>query len=323
MSETLSEPVPEQEATLLPQQDAAVPVDAEGAEVAPARRTSGMAKAIVFGAILSVLIAAAVFVAAPAWRAALPASVAAWIQPPVSPATETRLAQLEARLATQEAHIKALAARPAGPVLGNAAMPPEVDAKLAQLDAALAALKSKQQAQSAPNATNAIAIVVALDALNQRIEHDAPLAVPLKTLSGLAVDPAKLAIFMPYADKGLPNSRTLVEAFAALAPALLPVEPSASGGFLDRMWANAKKLVKIRARSDPAATDPAALVQRMGAALAQGRWQEALETGAHLPPQAQDKAGDVLKLVQARRDGEQTAQTLLDQALAAVVQSKN
>ena len=325
MSEILPEPNPEQEATPLPQPDAAEPVRADVVEAAPARRTSGGIKAVVFGVMLGALIAGAVFVAAPALRAALPASLAGLMQPPVSPATEARLAQLEARLASQDVHLKALEGRAAGP--GNVVMPPEVEAKLSQLDAAFAALKSEQhvaaQAQAAPKATNAVAMVVALDSLNQRIEHDAPLAVPLKILSDLAVDPAKLALFAPYADKGLPNSRTLGEAFAALAPTLLPVDSAAPTGFFDRMWVNAKKLVKIRARSELAATDPAALVQRMGLALAQGRWQEVLDSGAQLPPQAQDKARDFLRLVQARRDGEQTAQALLDQALAAVVQPKN
>ena len=319
MSEPLS--APEDSAPLHAQdaapQESAAPDKTETVESASRPAKPAMVISLVSGAVLGALVAGGVFMAAPALHI---------LPPVVAPQTEARLAQTEAALRGLETRIKILEARPVS--TNNAAsLLPETEARLAKLEAAAAAFQSQQRkegdVQAVSKASHALMMVVALDSLNLRIARDAPFAAPLKILSDLDVDPAKLALFTPYADMGLPNSRMLGEAFAALAPTLLPVEPSESGGFFDRMWAHAKKLVKIRSRSDAVTTDPAVLVQRISAALAQGRWQDVLDTARQLPPQSQDKARDVLRQVQARRDGEQTAQTLLDQALAAVVQPEH
>ena len=308
MSEPLS--APEDTAPLHPQ--ATVPQaseaqdETERIESASSPTKPAIVISLVSGAVLGALTAGVVFLAAPALHI---------LPPVVAPQTEARLAQTEAALRGLETRIKILEARPVSTNTG------------AKLEAAVAASQSQQRTegdvQATSKASRALLMVVALDSLNLRITRDAPLAVPLKMLSDLAVDPARLALFTPYADKGLPNSRILGETFVALAPTLLPVEPSESGSFFERLWAHAKKLVKIRSRSDAVTTDPAVLVQRISAALAQGRWQDVLDTARQLPPQSQDKARDVLRQVQARRDGERTAQTLLDQALVAVVQPEH
>lgn len=319
MSEPLS--APEDTAPLHPQ--ATVPQaseaqdETERIESASSPTKPAIVISLVSGAVLGALTAGVVFLAAPALHI---------LPPVVAPQTEARLAQTEAALRGLETRIKILEARPVSTNTG-ASPSPETEGRLAKLEAAVAASQSQQRTegdvQATSKASRALLMVVALDSLNLRITRDAPLAVPLKMLSDLAVDPARLALFTPYADKGLPNSRILGETFVALAPTLLPVEPSESGSFFERLWAHAKKLVKIRSRSDAVTTDPAVLVQRISAALAQGRWQDVLDTARQLPPQSQDKARDVLRQVQARRDGERTAQTLLDQALVAVVQPEH
>ena len=327
MSEILPAPdtAPESTAKLPADTDVADadPGKATAAETSAAHPKSGVVKSIVLGAVLGALVAATVIVTASSIYRAEPVRTPVMA---VSPETEARLSQSEAVLRALESRIKAVEARPQVASTG-VSVAPEVESRLSRLEAAVASTKSEPKApagiEALATSAHATAMVVVLDNLAQHIARDAAFAVPLKTLADLAADPVRLAVLKPYADTGLPNSRTLSEAFAAIAPALVPVETPPSGDWMDRIWINTKKLVKIRSRSDAVATDPAGLVQRMSLALAQNRWQEVLDLGARLPPQSQDKAKDVLKSVQARRDGEQAVQTLLDQALAAIVPPKN
>eukprot|EP01037_Dinobryon_pediforme_P009476 gene9476-9556_t len=332
MSESLTESQPADEIAL-PKQDAAEPAVSEPVAAPdqkdapkPAKK-SGFIGSLLVGSALGALIAAAVFVAAPMLVPMLPAQLSEHLRPPVSPATEARMAQIEARLASHDtalkstsaidstlkaldARLKAVEARPAtaaSAAPAAAGLAPDLEARLAKLEAISTGPKSEARLpanpEAAPKVNNNLSLVVALDILNQRIAREMAFAAPLKLLENLGADPAKIAGLSPYAEKGLPTIRSLSESFAAIAPQLLPPEAPSQAGFFERLWLNAKKLVKIRSKLDPVSTDPAALVQRINSALALGKWQSVLDLVALLPSASQEKAKSFVTLVLARSEG--------------------
>eukprot|EP01037_Dinobryon_pediforme_P006227 gene6227-6295_t len=354
MSESLTESPALDQATV-PKQDLAEGAAQESAAAdtvaaahmdTPKPVKSGAMGSLLAGSALGALIAAVVFVGAPMLMPLLPAQMSEHLQPPVSSAAQTRLAQIEARLAGQDSALKGLSgtdaalkaldlrlkAVEAGPVTSapasSATAPaPDLEARLAKLEALSTGPKSEARLpvtpEAAPKADNRLAIVVALDILNQRIAQDLAFAAPLTLLENLGAESSKLSLLEPYSEKGLPNIRSLSDAFAAIAPQLLPPEVPSQAGFVEKLWLNAKKLVKIRSRLEPVSTDPAALVQRINSALAQGKWQSALDLAALFPGAAQEKIKPFAAQVSARLAGEQMARTMMDQALTALAQPKN
>jgi hypothetical protein len=101
---------------------------------------------------------------------------------------------------------------------------------------------------------------------------------------------------------GAPSLQELAAAFPAVANAMLDAEQSApDASLLDRLLASARSVVHIRkighATSD---TSAEAVIERMQAALRQGRLGEALEQAKALPPRAARAGEEWIGRAQAR-----------------------
>jgi hypothetical protein len=94
--------------------------------------------------------------------------------------------------------------------------------------------------------------------------------------------------------------------------------PAPAGGFLDRLQANAEKLVRIRPVDEAAGDDPAAVVSRARAKAARSDFTGALTELNALPANIRAPAEDWIKKVEARNAAMNASRRAVADALAAL-----
>src|SRR4029077_8913646 len=82
----------------------------------------------------------------------------------------------------------------------------------------------------------------------QRAQPADPFAAGFAIVKPLAPDAAAIALLEPFAASGVPGNAALGQELAAIVRPLLRGADQAAGdaGFLDRLQANAQKLVRVR-----------------------------------------------------------------------------
>jgi hypothetical protein len=150
-----------------------------------------------------------------------------------------------------------------------------------------------------PSADRALRNAVLALALNRAVERGAPYGRELAALDPPAPTRAALA---PFAETGVPSAQTLSRELAAVIPAAraaADVKPP-EGGFLERLSANAERLVRVRPVGDAQGDDPAAVLARLDAAAARADIPAALAEAGKLPPAARAPLEPWIKRAQAR-----------------------
>src|SRR6185312_7071644 len=95
----------------------------------------------------------------------------------------------------------------------------------------------------------------------------------LEQVKALGVDPAKLAALSPFAQSGIPSAASLSRELEDLLPALRKssgADSDTSGGFLERLQANASRLVRIRPVDAPSGDTPPDVLARIEVHAAKG-----------------------------------------------------
>lgn len=194
-----------------------------------------------------------------------------------------------------EAKLKALA-RPADVA---AAVGP-VAAKLASLEQSLQSLAKSEEDRQA----NAERIVLSLELANlkrvvDRGQSYAAKLAEVKKASGGRID---LAPLDRYKDQGVATLADLGREFRSLVGAILDAESDPTdGSVVDRLWAGAKSVVRVRKVSHtPDDKSVEAIVGRMEQALKDNRLGEVVEQAKSLPPKAAQPAQAWLSKVDAR-----------------------
>ena len=143
-------------------------------------------------------------------------------------------------------------------------------AELETLQKRIAALEQSAQAARADIAKASSADIPARLALSAALLRDAvmsgaPFADALAQAKALGADEKVLAPLAPFAATGLPAPQTLAAELRALLPAMLKISGAQApkGGFLERLQANAGKLVHIRRVDAPPGDDPSAVLARL------------------------------------------------------------
>jgi hypothetical protein len=142
------------------------------------------------------------------------------------------------------------------------------------LDKRIAALESASQSARADiskiattTSGNDTAARLALSAgvLRDAVLVGAPFAEELAAVKQLGGDDKALAPLAPFATTGVPTAPALAQELHALLPAMLEISGASApeGGFLDRLQANAGKLVRIRPVTAPTGDDPSAVLARI------------------------------------------------------------
>jgi hypothetical protein len=126
--------------------------------------------------------------------------------------------------------------------------------------------------QSAKAATTDMPARLALSAaaLRDAALSGAPFAAQLAQAKSLGADDKFLAPLEPFAAVGVPTPATLAQELRALLPAMLKLSGALApdGGFLEKLQANAGKLVRIRPVDAPPGDDSSAVLARIEIAAA-------------------------------------------------------
>jgi len=121
--------------------------------------------------------------------------------------------------------------------------------------------------QTTRRATDDHAARLALSAvaLRDAVASGAPFTAELDQAKSLGGDDKTLASLAPFAASGVPSAAALTQELHGLIPAMLKASGAQSpvGGFLERLEANAEKLVRIRPVGAPAGDDASAVLARI------------------------------------------------------------
>ncbi len=171
----------------------------------------------------------------------------------------------------------------------------DTNANIAKLSASLDDVRSTAR-QAAAGSDRASRLAVAASALRGAAERGDPFAGELAIVKPLVSDANAIAQLEPFAASGVPSNAALGQELAALVRPMLRAndETAAAGsGFLDRLQANAEKLVRVRPVGEEAqGGDRSAILSRVEQRAAQGNVAGAraeldkLPTDARAPLQA-------------------------------------
>lgn len=213
----------------------------------------------------------------------------------------------------------AAAAAPAAPGV----QPAELEAlatRVAGLERNLVALQQQvAQRANAPVSDRAVRLAVLASGLRTLVDRGAPYTAELAAAKQLVSDPQTFAPLEPFAASGVPSALVLGRELAAVVPAMLKAgELPARDDYLDRLQAEAEKLVRIRPVKDTAGDDLAAQIGRAEAKARQADLAGAVAELAKLPPAVRAPAEPWIKKAEARQAAVAAAQRVASGALGAL-----
>lgn len=234
-------------------------------------------------------------------------------------AASAQAAQKQAASAASSAASAAETAKSAGQ---GSVQPADLEAlsnRIAALESAVKSL-SQQIAQPANGADQAARLMVAAQALRTTVDSGAPYQAELKAVLALGAEQSAAAPLDAFAATGLPPRAPLAQQLATLVPALRQAAQPSSGEttFLDRLKANASRLVEITPAEPPPGNDPADVITRIDIDAGRGDIAAALKDIAVLPDQLKPLAADWAKKAQAREDAIAASRKIAADALASL-----
>lgn len=207
---------------------------------------------------------------------------------------------------------------------------PESRADLEALTARIAAAEDaarKLQAELARRTTLDDAkgrFAIAALALRDAVDSGMPFAAELAVVKSLSGESPALAALEPFAASGVPSTEALARELAALMPAIWKIarkDEAQQGTFLERLQANASKIVRIRPAGDVAGDDPASVSARIESRADRADIRGALAELAKLPADARAPAEGWIKKAQARNAAIAAARNVSQNALSALTKS--
>ncbi len=280
-------------------------------------------------------------------------------RPAPDPALANRIAAIETQLKSLSETVGALGQRSESAAAANAAALSELNQKLARSDTrdarsnaasdatssetaatiaaltnrvdalegsaktmekALAAEQAKRSAENSNDRAVRTAIIAA--ALTAAVERGEPFEPELKAARSQVPDTKALAPLEGFAATGVPGAGALAGELSSLEPALLRAAgavPSESG-FLEKLEANAERLVRIRPIEEVAGDDPAAVIARAEIKAGRGDVPGALAELGHLPATVRAPAQAWISKAQARAAAFAASRAFAADALAALAQ---
>jgi len=190
------------------------------------------------------------------------------------------------------------------------------DVKLSALEASVASLTAKVDAQAAQPK---IALAISAAALKSAIDRGAPFAAELETFAAIAPQAPEIPALRALAERGVSSRDDLIadmdEAAAAMIASGRPLDRNA--GFFERLLDSAESLVTVRPVGSVEGAGVPEIVARMEMALKAGNLDQAVAEYDSLPEAAKAAGGDFGERLKAR----QAAEKLVDQAIAAAMKA--
>ena len=153
-------------------------------------------------------------------------------------------------------------------------------------------------------ATTATRLALAAQALRTAVTSGAPYQAELAQAKTLGADANKLAPLQPFAANGVPGAASLTQQLRDVLPQMQKIaapRAQVSGSFLDRLEANAGKLVRVSPVNAPSGDQPADVLARIEVDSAHNDVDAAAAEIGKLPAAAQAPAQDWLAHVKARQ----------------------
>jgi hypothetical protein len=234
-------------------------------------------------------------------------------------AASAQAAQKQAASAASSAASAAEAAKSAGQTSTQPADLEALTNRIAALESAVKSL-SEQIAHPAAGEDRAARLMVAAQALRTTVEAGAPYQAELKAALALGADKSAAAPLDAFASTGVPPRAALVRELTALMPALRQAGTPSPGEttFLDKLKANAWKLVEITPAEPPAGNDPTSVITRIEIDADRAEIGAALKDIASLPDQLKPLTADWAKKAQAREDAIAASRKIAADALAGL-----
>ena len=194
----------------------------------------------------------------------------------------------------------------------------ELKKQVTALEQATQAARKDIQTNAAAASASRLALVAAI--LRDAVLSHAPYQAELARTQALGTDAKQLAPLQRFASTGVPSDAQLADELRKLLPALMQtVAPQdTSGTFLDRLRANAERLVRVTPADAPRGDDPSDVLSRLSFEANHNDINGALRDVQKLPQAAQQKTADWFASVKARNDALAVARALADEAANAL-----
>ena len=179
---------------------------------------------------------------------------------------------------------------------------------------------TQQEIAKAAAGDRATRLTLSATALRNAVVSGAPYAAQLAQAKSLGADAKMLAPLDHFAQSGLPTRNALASELIKLVPAMRKAagEQKISGSFLERLQANASKLVRITPVQAPAGNDPSDVLARIEVEAAHADIAGALADLAKLPDNVRSVAKDWIAKAKARQDALAAAQSFSAQSARAL-----
>jgi hypothetical protein len=166
----------------------------------------------------------------------------------------------------------------------------------------------------------AVRLAMVAAAVNVAAERGDAFGAELAAAKSLGADPKALAPLEPFATTGVPPAASLGRELVGLMPALAQAAGTVprDASFLERMQANAERLVRIRPIDDVRGDDPAAVLTRIELRAAQADLVSALAELAKLPAHARAPAQAWIAKAEARIAAIKASRQVAAESLAAL-----
>lgn len=189
---------------------------------------------------------------------------------------------------------------------------------LEKADRAVADQLAKSAAAAGSDRPVRLAVVTA--ALRAAVDRGDPYAAELASVQTLSNDTDALSALGPFAATGVPSTSALARELLVLLPVMQRTAgaPQRDGGFLERLQANAERLVRIRPIEEVAGEDVAAILLRTEVKAAHSDIAGALAELAKLPPAVRSPAFDWIAKVEGRAKAVEASRRLAANAVAAL-----
>jgi hypothetical protein len=228
------------------------------------------------------------------------------------------VAQAAQKQATSAASAAADAAKSAGQ---TSTQPADVEALTNRIAALETAVKSLSEQVAHPKCNDQVVrLAVAAQALQAAVERGWPYQGELKSVQALGAEPSEAAPLEAFAFTGVPPAEALAHELAALVPALRQVANPvpADATFIEKLKANAQRLVQITPVDAPPGNDPAAVITRIDIDANRADIAAALHEISALPDRAKPLVADWAKRAQARETAIAASRSIAAYGLAAL-----
>ena len=157
-------------------------------------------------------------------------------------------------------------------------------------------------------------------ALRDAVVSGAPFAAELAQAKSLGAIDKEISVLEPFAATGIPSPATLAQELHNLLPAMVNLvgAQAPQGGFLERLQANAGKLVRIRPVDVPPSDDPLAVLSRIENDVAKSDVAAALADLGKLPNPLRAPAQGWISKAQAREGALKAARQYAADAARAI-----